>query len=818
MNRVKIFAVALVATAVALLGWSCDKEPATTPAQRPTIGILEPKFDAKNMEMSVMIAPSTDATAWYWMVEGGLITDDEARSYNKVEGAAAKEIKVSVAYGVEYTISAYAENKAGQSEVATKKFCAMPDGEVSIAIGELTLNTETMEASATIYPSTIATSWSWVAAEAEADSATLEWNRVEGNGEQEVSFAYEWGKRVVLRAFAECGALQSEEVEAEVYFTPTIPTITVSKPHFDEASMIVSFDVTPSEDTDHWYWGPYGDAAPDSPSAWTYYMDNEPRTVSYAVEYDKEYQFTFCAQNAILEGDKKIVDFCVISPVADIAIENLTAYTIDAVVTKREHCVRYVAGAVHTSAYDRNIFIEQAQASLNPDPSYPFAIFNSASESRTFSEQDLVRNSLVNSVENAGIILLPKTSYTIAVYGEDAKGNYTVTTKEVVIPEVEINGDVAISVEVSEVELTSAKATVTAAEGCKVLTGYIDPALSKADSENPFDFEGKSDDEIKAYIASAVKGVPAIYTEAFTYTLSNLFATDTEYVAYAIAIKDGKVGQVAFTSFKTLRPSLTGVAKITAAEIEAQTSHETLTVKLTTDANATKVRLYAAPASDHSAYANNLEYIMDADTYQNYREEYEIVEGVATCVVNIYHPAANYYLYASAVDAEGRAGEMVCVTLLAGLDTEYYTTIEEIVNEGSLSYNGTGDATLSVQVIGTDDDRVSAKLTASNYSSNVDQVWFIRFNGMIDEIEAQVKSSLIEYAEEGKIIGSYKTAIEDFAVSYIDSGSSWDPKYEALQAYDASWGGDIVVMVILDTDGKVKIDSYYAAGLSVVEL
>ena len=249
MNRVKIFAVALVATAVALLGWSCDKEPATTPAQRPTIGILEPKFDAKSMEMSVMIAPSTDATAWYWRVLGSIAAEEGA--YTKVEGAAAQEIKVSVEYGVEYIISAYAENKAGQSDVATKKFCAMPDGEVSIAIGELTLNTETMEASATIYPSTIATSWSWVAAEAEADSATLEWNRVEGNGEQEVSFAYEWGKRVVLRAFAECGALQSEEVEAEVYFTPAIPTITVSKPHFDEASMIVSFDVTPSEDTDH---------------------------------------------------------------------------------------------------------------------------------------------------------------------------------------------------------------------------------------------------------------------------------------------------------------------------------------------------------------------------------------------------------------------------------------------------------------------------------------------------------------------------------------------------------------------------------------
>jgi predicted lipoprotein len=351
-----------------------------------------------------------------------------------------------------------------------------------------------------------------------------------------------------------------------------------------------------------------------------------------------------------------------------------------------------------------------------------------------------------------------------------------------------------------------------------VLSGYIDPALAKADTENPFDFEGKTDAQIKAYIAGAVKGVPAIYSEPITYQMSDLFAIDTEYVAYAVAIKDGKVGEVAYTTFRTLRPSLTGVAKITAAELEPQTSHETLTVKLTADANATKVRLYAAPASDHAAYADNLEYIMDADDYQNYREEYTVANGVATCVVNIYHPATNYYLYASAVDGNGRAGEMVCVSLLAGLDTEYVTTIEEVIEEGSLSYKGTGDATLVVEVQEVVEDRISAVLTATAFSANVDKVWFIRFNGKINEVEAQVKEALIEYVEKNKIIGSYKIAKEDLGVKYVDGGSSWDPKYEALQSYDAQWGGDIIVMVILDTDGKVKIDSYYAAGMEVVEL
>ncbi|MBO5717005.1 MAG: hypothetical protein J6R50_02660 [Alistipes sp.] len=807
--KIRQFAVAIMAAVVALAGWSCDKEPTETPVEKPTIGIMEPEFNAETMELSVMIAPSTDTEAWYWMVKGGIDTDDAMMT--KEEGAAAKEIKFTVKYGVEYTITAYAENKAGKSDIAEKKFCAMPEGEVALTIGEITINEDTSMAEATIYPSKATEVWYWQSYATDEDNSTLDWNVVEGNTEMVISFPYTWGKTMELRAYAECGNITSDIVTAECFFELAVPTITVSKPHFDEATMTVSFDVTPSEETDHWCYGIKGGQQ-------TTIEGNEAKSVEFKVEYDKEYEFIFRAENAINEGEEKVVDFCVISPVAEVTIENLTAYTLDAVVTKKEHCVRYVAGIVHTSAYDRNTFVEQAQASLNPDPSYPFAVFNSATESRTFSEQDLVRNSRTDSNENAGIILLPNTSYTIAIYGENQKGNYTVTTKEVVVPEAVINGDTAISVEVSEVGLTSAKATITAEAGCKVLSGYIDPALAKADTENPFDFEGKSDQEIKAYIASAVKGVPTIYTEPFTYTLSDLFAIDTEYIAYAVAIKDGKIGEVTFEPFKTLRPSLTGVAEITAAEIVPQTSHETLTVKLTVDSNAQKVRLYAAPASDHSAYADNLEYVMDADEYQNYREEYNIENGVATCVVDIYHPAANYYMYASAVDANGRAGKMVCVTKLAGLDTEYYTTMEEVIEEGSLSYKGTGDATLLVEVQDVVDDRISAVLTATQFSDNVDKVWFIRYNGKISEVESQVKEALVEYVEKNKIIGSYKIAKEDIGVKYIDGGSSWDPKYEALQSYDDQWGGDIVVMVILDTDGKVKIHSYYAAGRDVTKL
>ena len=807
--RLRQLAAALVVAIVALTSVGCDKEPTETPVNKPTIGIMTPEFDAESMAVKVMIAPSTDATAWYWRVDGGTDALDEA--FTKVEGSAAQEIEFTAEYGVEYTIKAYAENKAGQSDIAEKRFVAMPEGEVSITIGEVTLNADDT-VQVTIYPSKAVAAWYWSAYN--KDDKSGEYTKVEGNTESTITLPYEWNMTYELSVYAECGALKSEVTTKEYCFELAIPTISVSKPQFDEAKMEVSFDVTPSEDTHHWAWRVNN-------GEWNSFEGAEPQRITHKVEYDVAYTFEFVASNkADASNSPTVVEFQVISTVAEIAIENLTAYTLDAVITKKEHCVRYVAGAVHTSAFDRNTFIEQAQSSLNPDPSYPFMVFNSATESRTFSEQDLLRNSRSDSNENAGIILTSGTSYTIAVYGEDANGNYNVTTKEVVIPAPEINGNVGITIELDEVTETAAYATVTAEQPCKVLIGLVDPAIINEDPDNSFTFEGATDEAIKNFLTTAVQAVPTVYTEPITRMLNDRLEIGHEYYAYAIAIKDGKIGDVAYSSFTTKRPSLTGVAKITAADIEAQTSHETLTVKLTPDSNAKKVRVYAAPTADHAAYADNLEYVMDADGYQNYREEYEIVDGVATAVIDIYHPGDNYYIYASAVDSTGRAGEMVCVARMAGYDTDYYTTITEIVDEGTLSYDGTGTAILTASDISEVDERVSVTLTATTFSANVDKVWFMRLASCkIDEIESRVKENLKEYAETGKVGGSVKSVTEGWAYKYVDDlQNSFNPKYEALLKYTETYGGDIVVMVILDTAGKVNIHSYFAGGKGVVEM
>jgi hypothetical protein len=206
---------------------------------------------------------------------------------------------------------------------------------------------------------------------------------------------------------------------------------------------------------------------------------------------------------------------------------------------------------------------------------------------------------------------------------------------------------------------------------------------------------------------------------------------------------------------------------------------------------------------------------MDANNYQNYREEYDIVDGVAIADVNIYHPASRYYLYAVAVDHDGKAGEMVCVAQMAGLQTEYYTTIDVIEEELNIDLTGTGTVDMVVTITGKVDDRISLTVNTDTRSENAQKVWLIRYNGTISQIEENVKYAFSEYADTKRVLGSYKEAKVGYPLKYEDGGSSWDPKYEALQEYDATWGGDILVAVVLDTDGKFNIHSYYTGGGAV---
>lgn len=776
-----------------------------------TLTIVDITFNEESMKVECNIAPSENTVKWHWRAATTDAVADAA--WNTIEGNEQQTISFSYEWKQNYELQTYAENSSVESAVVSTPIYFEPAADITI--GEVKLNEETMQVECTIYPSDSSINWYWKAYNSKSGGEDTAWTKVEGNKEQKVTFAYVWGETFELRAYSENSTGKSDEAVKSIYFEPEIATIEVSEPRFDEEAMTVSFDVTPSASTVKWCWGIYTEGTTNN---YTTVTGNTPESISFNVQYDNSYKFRFAAENAVGKGEEKIVEFVASSPMVTIAIENLTAYTVDAVVKKAAHCARYAVGAVQSSSFDAETFIEQAKSSLDPDPSYPLMIFNTATADRTFTEQDLVRNSKVNSKENDGIIFRQETAYTIAAYAEDTNGNGEIYTTEIVVPKAEITGNTAISINMDEITERSASMTVTSVANAKIIMGYMD--MVSTDPDNPFSFDGKSDAEIKAYIISVAKGVPAIYSQPISQRLSNTLEIDTEYMAFAIAIKDGKVGNVAYQKFSTKAPTLTGRAKITAASFNEQTSHETLSINLTADNNTESIRLYAAPESDHSAYADNLEYIMNSSDYQNYREEYIYNGRPTTLTIEIYHPGTPYYIYAVAVDSDGQAGELVNVARLAGLNTDYYTTIEEIAKTNVVGKECPGSFDMIVTTISEDAEQISVSIKLTNPTDNISKAWLVRLNGCKkDDIENAINEAFEYYFDFKMISGSYKSVQFDKEYKYENYNlDSFDPKLEALDKYDNTWGGSIIVAVALDTDNKLNICYYYIAGQGLTSL
>ena len=90
---------AVFTASIALTLWSCDEDVnVESNVEIPTIGIMEPEFDSKTMNVKVMIAPSSDTTAWYWCVDDLNSGTDKPAEYTREEGAAAKEIEFKAIY------------------------------------------------------------------------------------------------------------------------------------------------------------------------------------------------------------------------------------------------------------------------------------------------------------------------------------------------------------------------------------------------------------------------------------------------------------------------------------------------------------------------------------------------------------------------------------------------------------------------------------------------------------------------------------------------------------------------------------------------
>lgn len=620
---------------------------------------------------------------------------------------------------------------------------------------------------------------------------------------------------------------------------PALPTITVSEPALSANNTKAVVTVTPSDDTEKWYWKcePKGESA----AAYTAVTGKEETKLEIPIDIDKDYVLTVYAENESGKSQEAVKEFIfkyedLMDELVEFEIKNLSAFSMDVEVKKGAKCAKYVIGAIikgymgtdetgqpkYEEIYKEATFIEDAELSLNPNKDYPMQPYNWSDVSATFNEQTLVRSALQDKdiSESKGIILTAldtdETEVVVAIYAVDAEGKGTVFTKEVTVPDAELNGQVVASIEIpaGKIALRSFEATFTADANCaKMIVGQTDAGAIAKNSSKPF--AEMSVAEIEASILKLGASVPVTYTQPFSKEFASKdMVPNTKYYVYAIPIdKQGKLGKIVYTGVTTGRPTFEGVGSITSVSFPEQTSPEKLLVDISVNENTTAVRVFwetSVPA--------NLDWIMVDEASSNVQWiEYKVEDlGKLKTEENngglyILSPGSTYYLRAVTVDKDGKLSEIVDLVAKAGKgDDGIQTKAAEVEAPKEADFSGNGALTLTVVSSGDDEEAgwgYFAKLKVTK-GQNTSKVYMVKGSD-------QKPNGLEAYVKDQKFFKEYTSdAVPTGMVSLIlDENTSEKEITEKFDVeYEAQWGGGARIFVTLDNDGKFSMADYYIYG------
>lgn len=623
---------------------------------------------------------------------------------------------------------------------------------------------------------------------------------------------------------------------------PALPTIAVSEPALsaDNAKAVVT--VTPSEETEKWYWKcePKGQSA----VAYTAVTGKEEAKLEIPIDMDVTYTLTAYAENETGKSKEVSKEFTfksedVMTELVEFEIKNLSAFSMDVVVKKSAKCAKYVIGATpkgymgtntttgeeeYVEIYKEATFIENAETSLNPDESYPMQPYNWSDVSATFTERTLSRYALKDKdiSESKGIILrsleVDEIKMIIAVYALDAEGNSKVYTQEITIPEPEITGQVVVSIDVpkDKIKMRSFEATFTADANCsRIHVGQSSAGLIASGSKS---FADMTEEEICASIVRLGAEVPLAYTGAFSKEFASKdLQSNTSYIVYAIAIdNEGKVGKVVYKSVTTAAPAYDGTGEITSVSFLDQTSSEKLLVDISVSNNVEFVRVLWEMGTGPGNF--DLETVMADESSRNvYWHEYAAAD-LATLKTEennggLYIPApgSTYYLRAVTVDKDGKLSEIIDLVDKAGKGSSGIKTkaVEEVPS--TTDWTGNGALTLTVVSTGTNDETgmftADLKVTKGN---NTKRVYMVKWAGEAQpsDIDTFVKElSFFENfdSEATPTVGAVTIVLDE------DTAEKTTTE-EFMDEYSPNWGGDSRIYVTLDNDGKLSIVDWYIHG------
>lgn len=621
---------------------------------------------------------------------------------------------------------------------------------------------------------------------------------------------------------------------------PALPTIAVSEPALsaDNAKAVVT--VTPSEETEKWYWKcePKGQSA----AAYTAVTGKEEAKLEIPIDMDVTYTLTAYAENETGKSKEVSKEFTfksedVMTELVEFEIKNLSAFSMDVVVKKSAKCAKYVIGATpkgymgtntttgeeeYVEIYKEATFIENAETSLNPDESYPMQPYNWSDVSATFTERTLSRYALKDKdiSESKGIILrsleVDEIKMIIAVYALDAEGNSKVYTQEITIPEPEITGQVAVSIDVpkDKIKMRSFEATFTADANCsRIHVGQSSAGLIASGGKS---FDNMTEEEICASIVRLGAEVPLAYTGAFFKEFASKdMVPNTSYIVYAIPIdKEGKIGKVVYKSVTTGTPVYDGTGEITSVTFPDQISPEKLLVDISVNDKVEFVRVLWDMGTGPGSL--DLKTIMaDEDSRDVHWHEYATADlpKLKTEENNgglyITSPGSTYYLRAVTVDKDGKLSEIIDLVEKAGKGTNGIKTKEEEPEISVADWTGTGKLTLSVESTGTTDEGLYTADLKVAKGENTKLVYMVKWSGEAQptDIDDYIKELpyFVNFVPEAGAVGVVSIVLDKNTAEKTTTE-------EFMDEYSAMWGGDSRIYVTLDNDGKLSIADWYIHG------
>ena len=622
---------------------------------------------------------------------------------------------------------------------------------------------------------------------------------------------------------------------------PALPTISVSEPALsaDNAKAVVT--VTPSEETEKWYWKcePKGQSA----AAYTAVTGKEEAKLEIPIDMDVTYTLTAYAENETGKSKEVSKEFTfksedVMTELVEFEVKNLSAFSMDVVVKKSAKCAKYVIGATpkgymgtnletgaeeYVEIYKEATFIENAETSLNPDESYPMQPYNWSDVSATFTERTLSRYALKDKdiSESKGIILrsleVDEIKMIIAVYALDAEGNSKVYTQEITIPEPEITGQVVVSIDVpkDKIKMRSFEATFTADANCsRIHVGQSSAGLIASGGKS---FDNMTEEEICASIVRLGAEVPLAYTGAFSKEFASKdMVPNTSYIVYAIPIdKEGKIGKVVYKSVTTGTPVYDGTGEITSVTFPDQVTPEKLLVDISVNDKVEFVRVLWDMGTGPGSL--DLKTIMaDEDSRNVHWHEYATADlpKLKTEDNNgglyITSPGSTYYLRAVTVDKDGKLSEIIDLVEKANKGTNGIKTKEEEPEISVTDWEGTGKLTLTVVSTGTNEETglYTADLKVVK-GENTKQVYMVKWSGEAQptDIDNYIKELpyFVNFDPEAGAVGVVSIVLDKNTAEKTTTE-------EFMDEYSAMWGGDSRIYVTLDNDGKLSIADWYIHG------